>query len=68
MSLIGWILMVINLCIGITTLIASFLSGQSVISQPRSLVAVLVIAIIIGILAVADMIIYKTIRKVKIFS
>jgi hypothetical protein len=68
MSAIGWVLMIINLFIGLSTLICSFITGDSFISHQLILVTVFFISMVIGLLALIDMVIYRKIKSVKYFE
>ena len=65
MNVIAWLLMIINLSIGIITTTYSIIVGHPIISQKVSLITIMLIAMVIGILALSDMIIYKKIVKSK---
>ena len=62
-GLIGWLLMIINLCIGFIALIISFITNTSITTQPKCLVIIMIIAMIIGILAALDGIITRKISR-----
>lgn len=62
-GLIGWLLMIINLCIGSIAIIISFITNTSLASQPKCLIVIMFIAMIIGIMAAMDGIIARKISR-----
>lgn len=68
MSLIGWILMVINLHIGISLVIASIIRGVSLFSHPNAILTLLIISIVIGIFALTDMLIFRRLFNAKVIQ
>lgn len=62
-GLIGWLLMIINLCIGFIALIISFITNTSLMSQPKCLLVVFTIAMLIGIMAALDGILARKISR-----
>ena len=63
MSLIGWLLMIINMMIGLIALIVSIICSQSMLSQPRVFYVMLTISIVIGLMASIDMTIAKRLKR-----
>lgn len=68
MSITGYLLMVLNLCIGIAAIVVSLITNKSIAEHETTILAVFFISMIIGMLAVADTIIYLKIRSQKIFD
>lgn len=63
MGLIGWLLMIINLCIGCIVLIISLITNTSILSQPKCMVVVFSIAMLIGLMAAFDGVLARVISR-----
>jgi len=63
LGLIGWLLMIINLCIGCIALIISLITNTSLLSQPKCMVVVFAIAMLIGIMAASDGVLARIISR-----
>jgi len=65
MSAIGWLLMIINLFIGLVAIIFSIIRNTSIISFQPTMLVIFSLSMLIGLLAFVDMIIYRRIRACK---
>ena len=63
MGLIDWLLMIINLCIGCIVLIISLITNTSILSQPKCMVVVFSIAMLIGLMAAFDGVLARVISR-----
>lgn len=61
--MIGWILMVVNLFIGLAAIVCCLIRGDDLFSYQLTLLIVFIISMVIGLLAFIDMIVYRKMRK-----
>lgn len=65
-SFFGFALIMLNLILGLALTVGSILKGESLIACPISLIAVMIIAVLIGILAILNFFISKKLKSIRI--
>jgi hypothetical protein len=65
-SFFGFALIMLNLLIGLATLVGSIITGVSLVCHPISLTVVLIIAVLTGLFALLNMQICRKLKATKI--